>query len=523
MTTILTTLALAFFLSLFITPLAGWFGKKIGAVDMPGERKIHLVSIPRSGGIAIFVSFCLAIAASKLLSTQITDQLIFDEKIVAFFIGALVISGVGLLDDIYCLNHKIKFLTQIVCASIAFYGGMRVHGIFYISSQNVVISYALTLFWFLLVINAVNLIDGLDGLAAGICFFTSTVLTFFLFMKNMYVMSMLFAAVAGTTLGFLRYNFNPASIFMGDGGSYFLGYTIAALSVMAGIKSQAGIVMAIPLLAMGIPVFDTILSPIRRFLLGKKMFQPDKSHVHHRLLDLGFSSRNVVLFVYACSLVLCLIALILTAISDRHIGIFLIVLAAISVVFIRKLGYFEYIAMDKILGWFKDISDVTGISKDRRTFLNLQIEISKSKDIEELWNNICIALDHLKFDRADFFLKTQIKSGAEGKACESQERRRNGNKIQDQSKLFSMKRSDDSGQIISLHWARGCYRRENDILKEDMFVTKIPIINGSLDNIKILFIAKDLRSEQLTTHTIRRIEHLRRAVLSALQKIENSK
>jgi len=261
--------------------------------------------------------------------------------------------------------------------------------------QSPVLSYGLTIFWFLLFINAVNLVDGLDGLAGGIVVFASMVLVLLLILSKQYVTALYFSILAGSVLGFLRYNFNPASIFLGDGGSYFLGYAIASLSILGSVKSQVGAALAIPLLALGVPLFDTILSPLRRFIRGKKMFHPDNGHVHHHLINLGLTTRKAVLILYGITFLLCLLAIFATNLRDERAGLFLVVLGAGVAIFVRKLGYFEYLASDKLYGWFQDISDQTGFSHDRRSFLNQQIEISQSKNINELWDRLQTAAHFL--------------------------------------------------------------------------------------------------------------------------------
>ena len=220
-------------------------GVKFGAIDMPGERKVHSKPIPRCGGMAIFLAFILTLFIITLFMTDVSNKLVLDKKTSFFFIGMLIVFAVGLFDDFHRLSPKVKFFFQIIGASVAFYGGLRIESFsfFGLGFDFGIVSYFVTVFWFVLFINAINLIDGLDGLAAGITFFASLVLTILSVVRNDYLMGMLFVALAGACLGFLRYNFNPASIFMGDGGSYFLGYAIAGLSIMGSIKSQVGAAM----------------------------------------------------------------------------------------------------------------------------------------------------------------------------------------------------------------------------------------------------------------------------------------
>jgi UDP-GlcNAc:undecaprenyl-phosphate GlcNAc-1-phosphate transferase len=389
-------------------------------------------------------------------------------------------------------------------------------------------------FWFVLFINAVNLIDGLDGLAAGIIFFASLVLIILSVVKGEYLIGMLFAALAGACLGFLRYNFNPASIFMGDSGSYFLGYAIAGLSIMGSIKSQVGAAMLIPVMALGIPLFDTILSPIRRFVRGRKMFHPDKGHVHHRLVEMGLTTKKVVWMIYAMTFSLCLI---------------------------RKLGYFEYVASDKIYGWFKDLSDEAGFSHDRRSFLNLQIEIEESGDLKALWVNVCRALEKLKFDMGEM----DVRAGAGGsqmsevrglrtedggrrsevgdrRAGSGDRRTQKSSKLKAESSKLKAQREEgmsscgtdelkgvgnnpglglegNPGSKRQLFWTRDGFDSSNDICKESLLKLELPLIDNENKMLGTLWLIKDLNTDAISHYTLRRVEHLRRTVIGTLGKM----
>jgi hypothetical protein len=193
---------------------------------MPAPRKVHTTPLPRIGGLAVFLSFVATIAQTNLYETQITDLIVFNRRTAFGFYGALVVFGCGLWDDFRRLNPWFKLLFQILGATIAIAGGVSIGG-FFLGGHGIhfgIFSYLITVFWFLLFINAVNLIDGLDGLAAGVVFFASIMMVIISVMQAAYLPAIYFAALAGATLGFLRYNFNPASIFLGDGGSYLLGY-----------------------------------------------------------------------------------------------------------------------------------------------------------------------------------------------------------------------------------------------------------------------------------------------------------
>jgi len=408
MTTILAIFLIALLISVVLTPLTGKLGIVFGAVDRPGERKVHRKPLPRIGGLAVILSFLAALAVADLVfRTQASDLLAFNRTILFALIGGLVVFGIGFADDFHSIKAPIKFAFQIAGASIAFWGGVRI-GSFHLLGTGMMFgmleSYILTVFWFLLFINAVNLIDGLDGLAAGISFFASLVMVVLSVMGGNILAAMMFASLGGAVLGFLRYNFNPATVFLGDGGSYGLGYAIACLSIMGSVKSSVGAAMLIPLLAMGVPIFDTILSPLRRFFRGRAMFRPDDGHIHHRLLKMGLSARHAVLIIYGISFALCVLAIVVVNVRNEVAGLFFVIIGAAALIVVRKLGYVGYFALDKVYGWFRDVSDVAGLTQERRTFLSLQLDVDKAKTMDELWDDVCKAMEMLQFDRAELRL-----------------------------------------------------------------------------------------------------------------------
>ncbi len=529
MTTILFAFIFAFALSLALTPLAKRLGTRFGAVDTPSARKVHTRAIPRSGGLAIAASFFLALLACTLLATDISNLLVWNRQRTFGFLGGLIIFAVGFFDDFHRLGPRIKFLFQVLAASLAFYGGIRIEAfsagwsVYYFG----IMSWVVTVFWFLLFINAVNLIDGLDGLAAGVAFFTSAVMVFLSVMRPDYLVSLEFAALAGALLGFLRYNFNPASVFMGDGGSYFIGYTIATLAILGSIKSQVGATLLIPLLALGVPIFDTILSPLRRWVLGRRMFRPDKGHIHHRLIDMGFSSYKAVLVIYSISFALCLVAILMVNLRNEVASLLLVVLGAGAFIIVRKLGYLEYFAIDKLYGWLQDISDATGISQDRRSFLSLQIEMDRSRSMEELWGNICLALDRMQFDRCELHhreptVKTVIAGNPAGPAepattgAYAGSDRRQGAPGRGGKTIWTNEMNDGMGHLRV--WARGHHRRGEDVRNNGMLRVEIPLGKASPSASKLVLI-KDLTQEPVHPNTLRRIEYLRRSVTNAINRL----
>ncbi len=349
MTTILFTFVLALILSLLLTPLVKKLGIKLGAMDIPDARKMHHSPIPRTGGLAIFVAAMATAGIAGLLKTSVSELMIMNDEVLFFLAGALVVFGIGLFDDFHRLGPWTKFAFQLIGATLAFAGGVNVNGfhVFGTVIQSPVFNYALTVFWFLLFINAINLVDGLDGLAGGIVVFASLVMVILSILREEFLVAIYFSILSGSVLGFLRYDFNPASIFLGDGGSYFLGYAIAGLSIIGSVKSQMGAAITIPILALGIPLFDTMFSPVRRFVRGRKMFSPDSGHIHHKLIKMGLTTKRAVLTIYGVTLFLCILAVIATNLRDEQAGLFLIILGVGAAIFVRKLGYFEYLASDK--------------------------------------------------------------------------------------------------------------------------------------------------------------------------------
>jgi UDP-GlcNAc:undecaprenyl-phosphate GlcNAc-1-phosphate transferase len=454
-------------------------GISLGAMDIPLERKVHTTPIPRIGGVAIFLAFVATMVLASLYLTRVSELLV-NQRTAFGLCGALVVFGCGLWDDFRRLNPGIKLFFQIAGATLAFVGGISING-FIIGSYdmqiNVLVSYAVTIFWFLLFINAVNLIDGLDGLAAGVVFFVCVLMIIFSARNVDYLTAVYFATLGGAILGFLKYNFNPASIFMGDGGSYFLGYTVAALSIMGSEKSRVGALMLMPLLALGVPIFDAILSPIRRFIRGRRMFQPDKGHIHHVFLRMGLSSSNAVLIIYGITMALCVLAIFLVNLRNGAGGFVLVILLCGMILLVRKMGYLEYLAFDKFYGWLQDVTDVAGLSQERRSFLSLQIDANESQNLEELWAYIGKALEMLRFDKAE------LHYCAEPVLC-----------------WRSRREFDDSDSFLRI---------------------EVPLIDGDPDIFGKFILIKDVKQGHIQPYTIRRVENLRRTLLSNLTRLKN--
>lgn len=338
----ITAVLLAFGLTLLITPLVRKWAFKWGALDRPNQRKVHQKVMPRLGGLAIFISFMVAVLATREITLQLAG----------FLTGGFLIIVLGFLDDTRGVSPRVKLAGQIVAACAVIPFGLEVNFLTNPLAEDPlllgILSIPVTVLWIVSVTNAVNLIDGLDGLAGGISFIASLTLAAVVWIEmtraeaggspaqmEAVVLALILAAAV---LGFLRYNFYPAKIFLGDTGSMFLGFSVAVLSIMGLAKSVTFISVIIPVVILGIPLLDTVCAILRRYFGQKPIFQPDREHLHHRLLQMGMSHRHAVLSIYGVSLVLGLSAIVLTLITHKQAAIFLVVLSTIVLVAANKIG-----------------------------------------------------------------------------------------------------------------------------------------------------------------------------------------
>lgn len=322
---ILLALGVAFVITFIVTPVVKSFAVQVGAIDIPDKKRhIHSHPIPRMGGLAIFIGFLLSV----LLFAKITVQ------VRGILLGAILIAVVGAIDDIVNLNAWLKFGVQIIAAVIAVLSGIIIsvvtNPLEITNHQAVAIGVAavpVTILWIVAVTNSVNLIDGLDGLACGvsaIASLTMLIVSMLVSTSNSNVATIL-AALCGACLGFIPYNINPAKIFMGDTGALLLGYILATASVIGMFKFYAIVTFLLPVLALAVPLSDTVTSFFRRILHGKSPFTADRGHFHHKLLDMGLNQKQAVAVLYAVSAVLGLAAVLLT--STGLIRLFVAIIA----------------------------------------------------------------------------------------------------------------------------------------------------------------------------------------------------
>lgn len=315
-------------LSFATTPLVKMFAQKIGAMDVPNdERRMHHVPIPRMGGLAIFLAF--------MVSTLIFLKI--DHEVQGILLGAVIIVILGVLDDILTLKALPKFLVQILAAVVVVLHGCRIE-FFMGYTLSPWLSYPVSVIWIVAITNAVNFIDGLDGLAAGVSAISAGAMLIVALILvpdgNSAASAILLAAVVGGCIGFIPYNFNPAKIFMGDTGSTFLGFILSSISIYGLFKTYAIISFAVPFLVLGLPIFDICFAVIRRVSHGQSPMHADRGHVHHRLIDMGFSQKQAVAISYLLSAILGLTAVVLTNSGEVQTLIFIgaiVVVGAIGV------------------------------------------------------------------------------------------------------------------------------------------------------------------------------------------------
>ena len=326
----LAALLTAALVALISTPVVRSLAFRVGAVDVPKDnRRMHNHPIPRMGGLAIFFGFILSVLIFIPLTPELRGMLL----------GSVVIVILGILDDIFALPALPKFFVQIGAALIAVLEGNRID---FLSNPNIfsqdlfwelgLLAVPITVFWIVGITNAVNLIDGLDGLACGVSTISSmTLLVIALVMEEPDV-AILMGALSGACIGFLPYNLNPAKIFMGDTGSTFLGFILAVVSIQGLFKFYAIISFAVPFLMLGLPIFDTCFAILRRVSHGQSPMAPDRGHIHHRLIDMGFTQKQAVAVLYIISAILGLSAVVLTTIGVVRAMLFLLALCAAGAV-----------------------------------------------------------------------------------------------------------------------------------------------------------------------------------------------
>ncbi len=327
---IIYMITIPFLFVLLVTPFIKKVANHIGAMDIPNERKVHKVPIPRLGGLGIYMGFLLGYILFGTMSIRMN----------AILIGSIIIIITGIVDDINPIPAKVKFLFQIVAASVvAFYGQILLSDIsaFGLYIEFGKFSYPITILFIVAIINCINLIDGLDGLAAGLSsiYFITIGIVIVGWMHTFDLDAIITFIMLGATLGFLCHNFNPAKIFMGDSGSMFLGYMISIIALL-GFKNVTLTTLLVPICLLAIPIMDTLFAILRRIINKKPIGEPDKQHLHHQLLNLNLSHRDTVLVIYFID-ILFATAMLIYILYNRIVGIVIYaILFIVVLLFILK-------------------------------------------------------------------------------------------------------------------------------------------------------------------------------------------
>ena len=400
-------------LALVITPIVIRLARRLRIVNIPGPRHAHTEPISHIGGVAIFVSMMCPAIGVLFLSNVIGDAFrSILPKLIVLLCSAAFIFFIGLIDDLKTkgLRARIKFLAQLVAAIAVCAAGVRIESVAiadWLTLNFGLLSWPLTIFWIVGITNAVNLSDGLDGLAAGISAIACGVIAIFAIQGGNVVMAVLMLALLGSLTGFLFFNFSPAKIFMGDCGSLFLGFTIASASVMCATKSAALVGLALPVLALGVPIFDTIFSMLRRFLERRSMFSADRRHFHHKLIDMGLKQRHVVITIYVMTLL------------SAGLGMFMIVASNISsliiflCILLLLLFAFQVVGSVRLTETIAALQQKYAITQqvkeETRNFEDAQLYFRNACTYDQWWSAICNTAEQMDF--AWLSLKTKEKDG----------------------------------------------------------------------------------------------------------------
>ena len=418
MTTFIVVFSLALALSVLLTLIVRWAANRWNIVVLPdGYRKKHSGRVPLLGGVAIYLAFLAPFAGFLFLKNAVSALLFLNfTHLLALGVGATIILALGIYDDIKGLRPRWKLLFQTVAALIMFFAGYRISGVsnpFGSPIQLGLLCLPVTLFWFLGASNAFNLIDGLDGLAAGVAFFaTATVFIISVFFGNV-LCALLTAALAGALLGFLFYNFPPASIFLGDSGSMLLGFLVAAIALKGSQKSHMVVALFIPVIALGLPIMDTAMAILRRWSRKLPISAADRQHIHHKLLAMGLTHRQAVLALYLVCFFFAGVALLTIAARSEVAAVILIALGAVLFLGVKVLGGSELSGVKKRL-----VSEFEARRRRSRDRVAVSVSIAKMEDartVSDIWDILLGAIRELDLDAVEVILIPPFSAGGNDK------------------------------------------------------------------------------------------------------------
>jgi UDP-GlcNAc:undecaprenyl-phosphate GlcNAc-1-phosphate transferase len=411
MTLYVLLFGLALAASLALTPVVRALAWRFGVVDLPdGKRKLHARAVPKLGGVAVFLAFysCMWLAGTRL--DWAAARAAWDLAWTLFWPSILIL-GLGIVDDRWPVSAWTKIAVQVAAGLVVYYAlGVRVDvttaPLIGPDSPLGVLSLPATLFWIVLITNAFNVVDGMDGLATGVAFIALSCMVAVSLQMGQAGVALTAVALAGAVLGFLRYNFNPASIFLGDSGSLFIGFQLAALSMVGSQKSSTAVAVTAPLFVLALPLIETTTSSIRRFVTGRSIMTPDSGHIHHQLLRLGLTPRRAVGILYLGSGLFGLASLfVVRGGSSANVGMIAVLFFLLTWLAIQRLGYTEFAEIN---------SAVRRFVRQRRIIQNgivcrkLGDELAEASSIGEAWTHLTIAVRQLGFSCVELNLRADI-------------------------------------------------------------------------------------------------------------------
>src|SRR5262245_61084821 len=376
-----------------------------GALNRTGQyHHTHLLPVPRLGGIALAGAFVAVSILGMVLFSSEDPRLATDLVII---LASLAMFGLGLWDDFRPLSAKVKLLGQIIIATVTYFGGIRID-VLKVPFADPELSLGLwglgaTIFWLVALTNLINLIDGIDGLAGGVSFMLMCLLAYVGMMSELPFSTLVGVGMAGALLGFLYFNFPPAKIYMGDGGAYFLGFLIGVLSITHSHKGTIAAALIAPIFALALPIVDVSMAIMRRGLKGLPVFRPDRKHIHHHLVNFGFSRRRTVLILYAVSLLFLFVALGVFWSQGRLMPIAVGFLFLILVISARSFGFIQdWFAMGSLMGKAFELRKETRYALALSRWLELEAE--RCQSIQEIWVNFQFVATKLGFVQVKLIL-----------------------------------------------------------------------------------------------------------------------
>ncbi len=401
------TIVAVFFISLLIS----YFTAKLFLFldikqfyDIPDRmRKIHEKPILRAGGIAIFVGILFSILSLFFYTNKLTTGFALNfDKFEKILLPASLMFLLGIFDDAFGLSAKVKLPVQIIAAVVVFLEGIKLSVVKIPLIGVVDFGYFapfITILWIVGITNAFNFIDGMDGLASGISFFAAFTIFLISLLEREYVISLFTASICGSILGFIKFNWHPAKLFLGDSGSYFLGFLIGSLSIISSTKSSIIVAITIPVMIMAYPLLDLLLAVLRRILRGRSIFSADREHIHHKLLERGYSYKGIVLLLYLISGLFGFLAILVMFVKSNYLSFIIPLFSGIfAVYFVRKLGYEEF------KSFISKVDEVVDIENEKKFKFYLE-RIKRSSTEEEFIDVLKEFFKEFEFEDYFFYIE----------------------------------------------------------------------------------------------------------------------